>query len=124
MGGENSLLRRRMSRKRYGFTSSVTISGADFYITTNTHSDGSLGEIFIKFGKQGSTLSGLLDAVSILVSVGLQSGVLLETYVDKFKGMRFEPMGLTDDPKIPEVASILDYVFRRLELDYVKILNS
>ncbi|MGH3767234.1 MAG: hypothetical protein ACRDS0_01080 [Pseudonocardiaceae bacterium] len=111
--------RRRMPRRRCGYTTSVTIGDADFYLTANPNADGSLGEVFIKFGKQGSTLGGLLDAVSISVSIGLQSGVPLETFVSKYINMRFEPFGMTDDPDLTTVTSILDYVFRRLALDYL-----
>lgn len=92
--------RRRMPRRRCGYTTSVTIGNADFYLTANPNEDGSLGEIFIKFGKQGSTLGGLLDAVSISVSIGLQSGVPLQTFVSKYINMRFEPFGITDDPDL------------------------
>ncbi len=111
--------RRRMPRHRSGATTSFEVSGAEFYLTANPFDDGSLGEVFIKFGKQGSTLGGLLDAVSISVSLGLQSGIPLETYASKYIDMRFEPMGYTDDTVIPTVTSVLDYVFRRLALDFL-----
>jgi len=111
-------IRRRMPRARRGYTCSVTIGGAGFYLTANPHPDGSLGEIFVKHGKQGSTIGGLLDAVSISVSIGLQSGVPLATFASKFGGMRFEPSGVTDDPEVPVCTSVLDYVFRRLALDF------
>ncbi len=111
--------RRRMPRHRAGYTTSVSIADAEFYLTANPHDDGSLGEVFIKFGKQGSTLGGLLDAVSISVSLGLQSGVSLETFASKYIDMRFEPMGFTDDPVVPTVVSVLDFVFRRLALDFL-----
>jgi ribonucleoside-diphosphate reductase alpha chain len=111
--------RRRMPQRRRGYTTAVTIGGADFYLTANPNPDGSLGEVFIRIGKQGSTLGGLLDAVSILTSIGLQSGVPLEVFVSKFINMRFEPLGLTDDPELPAVTSVLDYVFRRLALDFL-----
>lgn len=110
--------RHRMPRARVGYTTSVTIGGADFYLTANPREDGRLGEIFVKHGKQGSTIGGLLDAVSISVSIGLQSGVPLSTFVSKFGDMRFEPFGVTDDPELPVVTSVLDYVFRRLALDF------
>jgi ribonucleoside-diphosphate reductase alpha chain len=111
--------RRRMPRRRQGYTTSVSIGNADFYLTANPNEDGSLGEVFIKFGKQGSTLGGLLDAVSISVSIGLQSGVPLQTFVSKYINMRFEPFGMTDDPDLSTVTSVLDYVFRRLALDFL-----
>ncbi len=111
--------RRRMPRHRSGVTTSFEVGGAEFYLTANPFDDGSLGEVFVKFGKQGSTLGGLLDAVSISVSLGLQSGIALETFATKYIDMRFEPMGYTDDPVIPTVTSVLDYVFRRLALDHL-----
>ena len=69
--------------------------------------------------KQGSTLAGVMDAFSIAISIGLQYGVPLETYVGKFTNMRFEPAGMTDDPDIRMAASVMDYIFRRLALDYL-----
>ena len=75
--------------------------------------------MFLKLGKQGSTLAGVMDAFSIAVSIGLQYGVPLETYVSKFTNLRFEPAGLTDDPDIRMAQSIMDYIFRRLALDYL-----
>jgi ribonucleoside-diphosphate reductase alpha chain len=111
--------RRRMPQRRRGYTTSVSIGDADFYLTANPNEDSTLGEVFIKFGKQGSTLGGLLDAVSISTSIGLQSGVPLQTFVSKYVNMRFEPFGMTDDPDIATTTSILDYVFRRLALDFL-----
>jgi ribonucleoside-diphosphate reductase alpha chain len=75
--------------------------------------------VFLKLGKQGSTLAGVMDAFSIAISIALQHGVPLETYVQKFTNMRFEPAGLTDDPDIRIAQSVLDYIFRRLALDYL-----
>ncbi|MGW0900812.1 TSCPD domain-containing protein, partial [Streptomyces goshikiensis] len=77
------------------------------------------GEVFLKMSKQGSTLAGMMDAFSIAVSVGLQYGVPLETYVSKFTNMRFEPAGMTDDPDVRMAQSIVDYIFRRLALDFL-----
>ena len=88
-------------------------------MTSGAHDDGELGEIFLKLGKQGSTLAGVMDAFSIAVSIGLQYGVPLETYVSKFTNLRFEPAGLTDDPDVRMAQSIMDYIFRRLALDYL-----
>ena len=88
-------------------------------MTSGAHDDGELGEIFLKLGKQGSTLAGVMDAFSIAVSIGLQYGVPLETYVSKFTNLRFEPAGLTDDPDVRMSQSIMDYIFRRLALDYL-----
>jgi ribonucleoside-diphosphate reductase alpha chain len=85
----------------------------------NSYPDDGLGELFLKMSKQGSTLAGMMDAFSIAISVGLQYGVPLETYVSKFTNMRFEPAGLTDDPDVRMAQSILDYIFRRLALDHL-----
>jgi ribonucleoside-diphosphate reductase alpha chain len=85
----------------------------------NSYPDDGLGEVFLKMSKQGSTLAGMMDAFSIAISVGLQYGVPLETYVSKFTNMRFEPAGLTDDPDVRMAQSILDYIFRRLALDHL-----
>jgi ribonucleoside-diphosphate reductase alpha chain len=78
-----------------------------------------MGEIFLKVAKQGSTLSGVMDAFAIAVSIALQYGVPLETYVEKFINTRFEPSGMTNDPDIRFASSLVDYVFRRLALDYL-----
>ena len=75
--------------------------------------------MFLKLGKQGSTLAGVMDAFSIAISVGLQYGIPLESYVAKFTNMRFEPAGITDDPDIRMVSSVMDYIFRRLALDHL-----
>ena len=88
-------------------------------MTSGAHDDGKLGEVFLKLGKQGSTLAGVMDAFSIAVSIGLQYGVPLETYVSKFTNLRFEPAGLTDDPDVRMAQSLMDYVWRRLALDYL-----
>ncbi|HEX6516689.1 MAG TPA: vitamin B12-dependent ribonucleotide reductase, partial [Nocardioidaceae bacterium] len=74
---------------------------------------------FLKLGKQGSTLAGVMDAFSMAISISLQYGVPLETYVSKFTNMKFEPAGLTDDPDVRMSQSIMDYIFRRLALDYL-----
>jgi ribonucleoside-diphosphate reductase alpha chain len=111
--------RKRLPKSRVSRTTSFTVGGAEGYMTSGAHDDGELGEIFLKLGKQGSTLAGVMDAFSIAVSIGLQYGVPLETYVSKFTNLRFEPAGLTDDPDVRMSQSIMDYVFRRLALDYL-----
>jgi ribonucleoside-diphosphate reductase alpha chain len=98
---------------------SFSVAGAEGYMTAGSYPDDGLGEVFLKLGKQGSTLAGVMDAFSIAISIALQYGVPLETYVQKFTNMRFEPAGLTDDPDIRMAQSILDYIFRRLALDYL-----
>ena len=112
-------VRRRLPKRRTAQTTSFAVGGAEGYLTAGTYEDGSLGEIFLKFGKQGSTLAGVMDAFSIAVSVGLQYGVPLETYVEKFSNLRFEPAGMTDDQDVRMAQSLMDYVFRRLALDYM-----
>ncbi|MFS3126957.1 vitamin B12-dependent ribonucleotide reductase [Nocardioides sp. Bht2] len=111
--------RKRLPKSRISRTTSFTVGGAEGYMTSGAHDDGELGEVFLKLGKQGSTLAGVMDAFSIAVSIGLQYGVPLETYVSKFTNLRFEPAGLTDDPDVRMAQSIMDYIFRRLALDYL-----
>jgi len=111
--------RQRLPKSRMGRTTSFSVAGAEGYMTSGAYEDGSLGEVFLKLGKQGSTLSGVMDALSIAVSIGLQYGVPLESFVQKFTNLRFEPAGMTDDPDIRIAQSITDYIFRRLALDYL-----
>ncbi len=111
--------RERLPKRRSSQTTSFSVGGAEGYLTAGTYDDGRLGELFLKFGKQGSTLAGVMDAFSIAISVALQYGVPLETYVEKFTNMRFEPAGMTDDQDIRMAQSLMDYVFRRLALDYL-----
>ena len=111
--------RKRLPKSRTSRTTSFTVGGAEGYMTSGAHDDGQLGEVFLKLGKQGSTLAGVMDAFSIAVSIGLQYGVPLETYVAKFTNLRFEPAGLTDDPDVRMAQSLMDYVWRRLALDYL-----
>ncbi|MDP2772519.1 MAG: vitamin B12-dependent ribonucleotide reductase, partial [Nocardioides sp.] len=112
-------VRKRLPKSRTSRTTSFTVGGAEGYMTSGAHDDGQLGEVFLKLGKQGSTLAGVMDAFSIAVSIGLQYGVPLETYVSKFTNLRFEPAGLTDDPDVRMAQSLMDYVWRRLALDYL-----
>ncbi len=111
--------RLRLPKSRSGRTTSFTVAGAEGYMTSGAYEDGRLGEVFLKLGKQGSTLSGVMDAFSIAVSIGLQYGVPLESFVQKFTNLKFEPAGMTDDPDIRIAQSIMDYIFRRLALDYL-----
>jgi ribonucleoside-diphosphate reductase alpha chain len=111
--------RKRLPKSRPSRTTSFSVGGAEGYMTSGTYEDGELGEIFLKLGKQGSTLAGVMDAFSIAVSIGLQYGVPLETYVEKFTNLRFEPAGMTDDKDIRMAQSMMDYIFRRLALDYL-----
>jgi ribonucleoside-diphosphate reductase alpha chain len=112
-------VRRRLPKKRPSQTVSFTVGGAEGYLTAGSYPDDGLGEIFVKLGKQGSTLSGVMDAFSMSISVGLQYGIPLEFYVSKFSNLRFEPAGMTDDPDLRIATSVLDYLFRRLALDHL-----
>jgi ribonucleoside-diphosphate reductase alpha chain len=116
---EHRATRKRLPKSRPSVTTSFTVGGAEGYLTAGSYPDNGLGEVFLKLGKQGSTLSGVMDAFSIAVSIGLQYGVPLETFVTKFTNLRFEPSGLTDDPDIRMAQSMMDYIFRRLALDYL-----
>ncbi|GAA3639935.1 vitamin B12-dependent ribonucleotide reductase [Kineosporia mesophila] len=111
--------RRRLPKSRPSITTRFTVGGAKGYMTAGSYPDDGLGEVFIKLGKQGSTLAGMMDSFSVAVSIALQHGVPLQTYVEKFTNLRFEPAGLTDDPDVRMSASIMDYVFRRLALDHL-----
>ncbi len=111
--------RKRMPKSRSSLTRSFSVGGAEGYMTSGAYDDGGLGEVFLKLGKQGSTLAGVMDAFSIAVSIGLQYGVPLETFVQKFTNLKFEPAGLTDDSDIRMAQSIMDYIFRRLALEYL-----
>jgi ribonucleoside-diphosphate reductase alpha chain len=112
-------IRKRLPKSRPATTTSFSVGGAEGYMTAGAYADGALGEVFLKLGKQGSTLAGVMDAFSIAVSIGLQYGVPLETFVEKFTNLRFEPAGMTDDADIRMAQSMMDYIFRRLALDYL-----
>ena len=118
---EHRPVRRRLPKKRPSETVSFTVAGAEGYLTAGSYPDDGLGEIFVKLGKQGSTLAGVMDAFSMSISVGLQYGIPLEFYVSKFSNLRFEPAGMTDDPDIRIATSVLDYLFRRLALDHLSL---
>ena len=111
--------RQRLPKSRNGRTTSFSVGGAEGYMTSGAYDDGRLGEVFLKLGKQGSTLSGVMDAFSIAISIALQYGVPLETFIQKFTNLKFEPAGMTDDSDIRIAQSIMDYIFRRLALDYL-----
>ncbi|MGH3764387.1 MAG: vitamin B12-dependent ribonucleotide reductase [Pseudonocardiaceae bacterium] len=112
-------VRKRLPKKRPSETVSFTVGGAEGYLTGGSYPDGGLGEIFVKMSKQGSTLAGVMDAFSMAISIALQYGVPLETYVSKFVNMRFEPAGMTDDPDVRMATSVVDYLFRRIALDHL-----
>jgi ribonucleoside-diphosphate reductase alpha chain len=97
------------------------VADCEGYVTVGEYEDGRPGEVFIKVSKQGSTLAGIMDAFSIAISLGLQHQVPLATFVTKYANMKFEPAGITDDPELRIASSLLDYIFRRLALDYLSV---
>ena len=110
--------RRRLPDTRLGKTIKTTISDKNIYVITGVFEDGRLGEIFIRIGKEGEELR-VYDLLSIAVSIGLQHGVPLETFIKKFKHQRMKPSGITNNPDIQIVSSIADFVFRWLEREYL-----
>jgi ribonucleoside-diphosphate reductase alpha chain len=112
-------VRRRLPKARPATVTRFSVAGAEGYMTASSYPDDGVGEVFLKLGKQGSTLAGVMDAFSVAISISLQYGVPLEKWVEKFTNMRFEPAGVTDDPDIRIASSVMDYVFRRLALDHL-----
>jgi ribonucleoside-diphosphate reductase alpha chain len=112
-------VRRRLPKQRPATVTRFSVAGADGFMTASSYPDDGVGEVFLKLGKQGSTLAGVMDAFSVAISISLQYGVPLEKWVEKFTNMRFEPAGMTDDPDIRIASSVMDYVFRRLALDHL-----
>ncbi|HLH27308.1 MAG TPA: ribonucleoside-diphosphate reductase, partial [Acidimicrobiales bacterium] len=114
-------VRERLPRRRKSNTFAFRVADCEGYVTVGEYEDGRPGEVFMKVSKQGSTLAGIMDAFSIAVSLGLQHGVPLATYVRKYTNMRFEPAGITDDPDLRIATSLVDYIFRRLAVDYLTL---
>jgi ribonucleoside-diphosphate reductase alpha chain len=112
-------VRKRLPKQRPAMVTRFSVAGAEGYMTASSYPNNGLGEVFLKLGKQGSTLAGVMDAFSMAISISLQYGVPLETWVEKFTNMRFEPAGMTDDPDIRMASSMMDYIFRRLALDHL-----
>jgi ribonucleoside-diphosphate reductase alpha chain len=112
-------VRERLPRRRKSSTFAFRVADCEGYVTVGEYEDGRPGEVFMKVSKQGSTLAGIMDAFSISVSLGLQHGVPLATYVRKYTNMRFEPAGITDDADLRIATSLVDYIFRRLAVDYL-----
>ena len=112
-------VRERLPRRRNSKTFSFRVADCEGYVTVGEYEDGRPGEVFIKVSKQGSTLAGIMDAFSISLSLGLQHGVPLATFVRKFANMKFEPAGITDDPELRIATSLIDYISRRLALDFL-----
>ena len=118
-------VRKRLPKTRASRTFEFSVGDCKGFVTVGEYDSdtpgkgGAPGEIFVNVSKQGSTLAGIMDAFAIAVSHGLQYGVPLEAYVDAFRGMRFEPAGITDDPDIRLASSLMDYLFRKLALEYL-----
>ncbi len=112
--------RRKLPRTRESITHKFNIAGFEGYLTIGLFEDGRPGEIFIKMAKEGSTLSGMVQAFCRAFSLALQFGLPVDEAVVRFKGMRFEPMGPTGNPDIPEALSVIDYVARYLEQTFVE----
>ena len=113
--------RERLPRSRSSRTFEFRVADCKGFVTVGEYSDGRPGEIFIRVSKQGSTLAGIMDAFAMAVSHGLQYGVPLDAYVSAFVGMRFEPGGITDDPELRIASSLIDYLFRRLAVEYMPL---
>jgi ribonucleoside-diphosphate reductase alpha chain len=111
--------RREMPKHRNAKTFSFRVAGSKGYVTVGEFEDGTPGEVFMKIAKQGSTLAGVMDALAVSVSYGLQYGVPLKSYVHGLTNMSFAPAGITDDPDIRTAASLVDYIFRRLAMSYL-----
>lgn len=116
---KTSVSRRKLPDERRSITHKFSVAGLEGYLTTGLYEDGSPGEIFLVVAKEGSTLSGVMDAFATCVSLALQHGVPLTTLVRKFTFSRFEPAGFTTNPDIPVAQSIIDYVFRWMALKFL-----
>ncbi|MBI1781834.1 MAG: vitamin B12-dependent ribonucleotide reductase [Sphingobacteriales bacterium] len=111
--------RRSLPAKRRGFTQKAKINGQAVFLRTGEYTDGTVGEIFIDMAKEGATMRSMSNCFAIAVSIGLQYGVPLEEFVDKFVFTRFEPAGMVDHPNIKSTTSIVDYIFRVLAYEYL-----
>ncbi len=114
-------VRQKLPRTRTSRTFEFRVADCKGFATIGEYADGRPGEIFLTVSKQGSTLSGIMDAFAKSISYGLQYGVPMRAFVEAFTNMRFEPAGMTDDPDIRFVSSIMDYLFRRLALEYLSL---
>ncbi len=112
-------VRRKMPRSRKSLTFDFRVADCKGFVTVGEYEDGRPGEIFVRVSKQGSTLAGIMDAFAISLSHGLQYGVPLRAFVEAYTGMRFEPAGMTDDPELRIATSLIDYLFRRLAVEYL-----
>jgi ribonucleoside-diphosphate reductase alpha chain len=114
-------VRKKLPNDRLAVTHKFEVGGHEGYLTVGMYEDGKPGEIFITISKEGSTISGLMDALATAISIGLQYGVPIETFVDKFAHMRFDPMGMTKNPRIRFASSLVDYMFRYLASRFLPV---
>jgi ribonucleoside-diphosphate reductase alpha chain len=117
-------VRRKLPNERQSVTHKFSIGGHEGYITVGLYEDGTPGEVFISMAKEGSTISGLMDTLATSISYGLQYGVPLKFFVDKFSHVRFEPSGWTGNPQVPYAKSIIDYIFRWLGARFLGITEA
>ena len=117
-------VRRKLPDERSSVTHKFSIGGHEGYITVGLYEDGTPGEVFISMAKEGSTISGLMDTLATSISYGLQYGVPLKFFVDKFSHVRFEPSGWTGNPQVPYAKSIIDYIFRWLGARFLGITEA
>jgi ribonucleoside-diphosphate reductase alpha chain len=117
-------VRRKLPDERQSVTHKFSIGGHEGYITVGLYEDGTPGEVFISMAKEGSTISGLMDTLATSISYGLQYGVPLKFFVDKFSHVRFEPSGWTGNPQVPYAKSIIDYIFRWLGARFLGITEA
>ncbi len=110
--------RRTLPVTRRSLTHKFSVAGHEGYLTVGLHEDGAPGEIFLKIAKEGSAISGMCQAFCRAFSLALQHGLSVRDAVDRFKGMRFDPMGHTSNPQIPEASSIVDYIARYIDLQF------
>jgi ribonucleoside-diphosphate reductase alpha chain len=111
--------RKQLPAKRHGYTFKAKVGGQPLFVRTGEYADGTLGEVFLDMAKEGATMRSLMNSFAIAVSVGLQYGVPLEEFVDKFTFTRFEPSGIVDHPNIKNATSVLDFMFRLLAYEYL-----
>jgi len=112
--------RKKLPHKRRGFTQKAKIGGQTVFVRTGEYDDTTLGEIFVDMHKEGASFRSLMNCFAISVSIGLQYGVPLEEFVNKFTFTRFEPSGMVDHPNIKNASSVVDYIFRLLAFEYLQ----
>lgn len=120
MTAVDSSPRRTLPTTRNSITHKFSVGNHEGYLTIGLHEDGTPGELFLKMSKEGSTISGMCQAYCRAFSLALQFGLPMRDAVDRFKGMRFDPMGHTSNPEIPRAMSLVDYIARYLELEFIE----